>query len=339
MDFLTDLISTLQEWLFETLVQPALFHLGLSNLIEDSYDATLWLIAGVIQILILLALIGPLERWRPVEPVTDRRAIWQDVAYTLFHRLGVFRVALFLTIDPLWDLAFGQLHVMGWTGWQLDHLWPGVTDLAWVSLLMYLLVFDLFDYCYHRAQHRVVWMWELHAVHHSQQQMTMWSDNRNHLLDDILRDTLIVILSQVIGIPPGQFIAIVVITQLVESFSHANIRMSFGSIGQRLLVGPKFHRKHHSIEYDASAPGFKGGYNFAVLFPIWDMLFGTARYDGDYGPTGIHDQTPQNGSRDYGRGLISQHWLALKRMFGSRQAGFPPARADGAGSDGRGSQA
>jgi sterol desaturase/sphingolipid hydroxylase (fatty acid hydroxylase superfamily) len=154
--------------------------------------------------------------------------------------------------------------------------------------------------------------------------MTMWSDNRNHLLDDIIRDTLLVVLSQIIGIPPGQFIAIVVFTQLVETFSHANVRMSFGLLGQRLLVGPKFHRKHHSIHYDASAPGPKGGYNFAVLFPVWDMLFRTARYDGDYEPTGIHDQLPQNGHRDYGRGILSQHWLALKRMVGGHQAGFPP---------------
>ena len=48
---------------------------------------------GVIQIAILLALIGPLQRWRPVEPVTDRATIRTDVLYTLIHRLGLFRMS------------------------------------------------------------------------------------------------------------------------------------------------------------------------------------------------------------------------------------------------------
>ncbi len=325
---LTDLLTRCQEWLFETLIQPLMFHAGLSSFLEDAYDGTLWLLAGVIQIIVIIGLIGPLERWRPVEAVTDRRSVRLDVVYTLIHRLGLFRIALFFTIDPLWDALTSKLHLSGLDGWHLDQLWVGVTDVAWVSLILYLLVFDLVDYFYHRAQHRFRWLWALHAVHHSQRQMTMWSDNRNHLLDDVIRDSLIVLVSQLIGVPPGQFILIVAIMQLVETFSHANLRMSFGGLGQRLLVGPKFHRKHHSIHYDASEPGPKGGYNFAVLFPLWDLLFRTARYDGDYEPTGIHDQTPQHGSRDYGQGFFSQHWLALKRMVGIRGVGWtrPPGR-------------
>ena len=85
---------------------------------------------------------------RPVEPVTDRRQIGIDVIYTLIHRLGVFRLALFFIIDPFWDGIFGQLHIWGFAPVQLDQYWPGVTDQAWVSLIIYLLLFDLVDYLY-----------------------------------------------------------------------------------------------------------------------------------------------------------------------------------------------
>jgi sterol desaturase/sphingolipid hydroxylase (fatty acid hydroxylase superfamily) len=152
--------------------------------------------------------------------------------------------------------------------------------------------------------------------------MTMWSDNRNHLLDSVLRSTVFVLVAKMIGVPPGQFILIVVLTQLVESYSHANIRISFGKIGERFLVSPKFHRYHHSIEYNESTAGPARGHNFAVLFPIWDILFGTARFNTGYAKTGIHDQEPEAGSRDYGRSFLSQQWLGLKRMFGSKTAGF-----------------
>jgi hypothetical protein len=29
------------------------------------------------------------------------------------HRLGLFRLAMFFTVDPLWDELFGTLHVHG----------------------------------------------------------------------------------------------------------------------------------------------------------------------------------------------------------------------------------
>lgn len=322
MNTVLELFDSAQQWLFETIVQPVMFHLGLSGFIEDAYDGTMWLLIGMLQIALIALVFGALQRWRPVEPMVDRHQVRIDILYTLIHRLGLFRVVLFFSVVPLWDALSGQASISGFTTFHVDQIWPGVTDIAWVSFIMYLLIFDAVDYFYHRAQHRFAWFWSLHAVHHSQRQMTMWSDNRNHLLDSLLRDTVIVLVSKLIGVPPGQFILLVVLSQLVESYSHANIRMSFGKIGERLLVGPKFHRYHHSIEYNESTAGPARGHNFAVLFPIWDILFGTARYNTGYAKTGIHDQEPAGGNRDYGRTFLSQQWLGLRRMFGSKTAGF-----------------
>jgi len=184
--------------------------------------------------------------------------------------------------------------------------------------VLYLLLFDLVDYFIHRGQHQLRWWWQLHALHHSQQQMTMWSDNRNHLLDDLLRDLVFVAVGIAVGVGPGQFVAIVAVTQLVESLSHANVRMSFGPVFSRWLVSPAYHRLHHRIGlgHESAGPGSLGGHNFAVLFPVWDHLFGTARHDGRYEPTGIRDQLPEEGARDYGQGFWAQQWLGLKRLAG-----------------------
>ncbi|HEY3049881.1 MAG TPA: sterol desaturase family protein [Polaromonas sp.] len=316
MDWFTDIFSKVQQWLFEAAVQPAMFELGLGNLLEDGYEATAWFMVGLIQIIILLVLIGPLQRWRPVEPVTDRATIRTDILYTLIHRLGLFRIALFFTLDPWFDEAFGALRTAGYGTFHLDQLWPGITDNALVSLLIYLVVFDFVAYWTHRGQHQLEWWWRLHSLHHAQRQMTMWSDNRNHLLDDILVDTLVVLVAQLIGVAPGQFIAIVAFTQLSESFQHANVRLWFGQIGERLWVSPRFHRLHHSIGigHESAGTGTLGGYNFGVLLPWWDMLFGTVNFEQRYDPTGVRDQVEK--ARDYGRGFWSQQWLGLKRLFG-----------------------
>lgn len=312
MQTLFDLFDNAHLWLFETIVQPALFHLNASVLLEDAYDATMWLLIGVLEILFLVVVLGSLQRWRPAEPVTDKQQIRIDIIYTLIHRLGLFRVGLYFTLLPLTLWIAGQLNVRGFKIPPVDQLWPGVTDVAWVSLLIYLVLFDFVDYWYHRAQHRFSRFWALHAVHHSQRQMTMWSDNRNHLLDDLIRSSVLVFVSYLLGVPPGQFVLIVVITQILESLSHANVRLSFGRWGERLLVSPRFHRQHHALEFDASHAGPAGGYNFAVLFPVWDILFGTARFDGQYAPTGIHDQAVEAGGRDYGQSFWAQQRLALK---------------------------
>ncbi len=319
MDWLANIFAVAQGWLFETLVQPAMFALGMGNLLEDAYAATAWFMVGLIQIVILLAVIGPLQRWRPVEVMnspSDRASIRVDIIYTLIHRLGLFRIALFFTLQPWFDEAFGALRTAGYGTFHLDQLWPGITDNAVVSLLIYLVVFDFIAYWTHRGQHQLQWWWRLHSLHHSQRQMTMWSDNRSHLLDSILGDSIIVVVAQLIGVAPDQFIVIVALTQLSESFQHANVRLWFGRMGERLWVSPRFHRLHHSIGigHESHGPKTLGGHNFGVLLPWWDMLYGTANFEQRYDSTGIRDQVEKN--RDYGRGFWSQQWLGLKRLLG-----------------------
>jgi sterol desaturase/sphingolipid hydroxylase (fatty acid hydroxylase superfamily) len=299
--------AQLQAWLFETLLQPLMFATGMAGFLEDGYDATGWFLVGLIQLALMLLVIVPLQRWRPVEPVVDRSAIRTDILYTLIQRLGLFRVALFFLIDPLFDAAFGWARVVGLPTFHLDDVWPGVTDVAWVSWLLYLVVFDFLNYWIHRAQHHSQWWWQLHALHHSQRQMTVWSDNRNHLLDDLIRDALIAVAAQLIGIAPGQFVAVVAFTQLCENLQHANLRLWFGTVGERLWVSPRFHRLHHSVQAD------RRGANFGVLLPWWDMLFGTADFALRYDPTGVRDQVEDG--RDYGRGFWAQQWLGLKRLW------------------------
>ncbi|MES2977237.1 MAG: sterol desaturase family protein [Pseudomonadota bacterium] len=341
MNLLADLFASAQQWLFEA-AAPVLFFMGLGNFMEDAYDASGWLIVGLLQIAVMLLVFGPLQRWRPVEPVTDRTAIRSDVVYTLIHRLGVFRVALFFLVDPFFDELFGSIRAAGYGTLHLDQILPGFTDIAWVSFLIYLVVFDFAAYWIHRGQHQLAPWWSLHSLHHSQRQMTMWSDNRNHLLDDLFVDSLLVLFAQAIGVAPGQFIAIVALTQLSESLQHANVRLGFGWLGERLWVSPRFHRIHHSIglghespvkskafnpsslhaSMGSAQPEVKsvgvtrpGGHNFGVLLPFWDVLFGTADFDSELRATGIRDQL-QEPPRDYGNGILRQQWLGLKRLFG-----------------------
>jgi sterol desaturase/sphingolipid hydroxylase (fatty acid hydroxylase superfamily) len=319
LETLIDWFSLAQQALYETVVQPLVFAMGGGNVLELAYEATGWLLVGLLQIAVMLLFIRALERWRPVEPLRDRVAVRVDVIYTLVHRLGVFRLAMFFALEPLFDLLGGELALLGFSPLHLDALLPGLGDKPLLAFLIYLLVFDFVDYWLHRAQHQFNWWWALHSLHHSQRQMTMWTDNRNHLLDDVLRSAVFATLAQLVGVEPGQFVALVALSQLMESLQHANLRLWFGPLLERVLISPRFHRRHHSIgagHESAQGRGTLGGCNFGVLFPFWDMLFGTADFQLRWDATGVRDQLPEEGGRDYGRGFWAQQWLGLRRLFG-----------------------
>ena len=112
-----------------------------------------------------------------------------------------------------------------------------------------------------------------------------------------------------IGVPPVQFVVLVALTNFAQSVQHANIRIDFGRVLERLIVSPSFHRRHHAIGYGHE--GLTYGCNFGVLFPWWDMLFGSASWNRAIEPTGIRDQL--EGER-YGEGFFEQHWLAFVRI-------------------------
>jgi sterol desaturase/sphingolipid hydroxylase (fatty acid hydroxylase superfamily) len=291
-----------QQAVFEHVIQPLMLWLDMANLLEDGYNAAGWLLLGIFQIMVIALVIAPLQRWRPVEAVIDKATIRVDMIYTLIHRLGIFKLAMFFSLEAALDMAFGALRAGNIGTLHLDQLWPGVTDGAITSLLIYLIAFDFIDYWLHRAQHASKAWWALHSLHHAQEQMTCWSDNRNHLLDDAVRDAVMVCAAFAVGVSPAQFVLIVALTQLSESFQHANLKLSFGRVGDKLWVSPQFHRLHHSVSH-----GF--GHNFGVLLPWWDMLFGTANFAALEGPTGTGEPASQ-----YGRGFWAQQWLGLVRL-------------------------
>ncbi len=319
------MISTLVDWfsavqgsLFQSVVQPLIYHLELGEFTEEAFEGTEWLLIGICELVVLYALLRPLEALMPVHRFTDPNARWNDFIYTLIHRLGAFSLLIFFVLDPVMDQAAAQLHMHGIGPFNLENIWSGVTDRPLVSFFVYLVALDFFDYWYHRGEHHFNWWWGLHSLHHSQQNMNLWSDNRNHLLDDFLRDIYMAVVALAIGVQPGQFVLLVVAARSLESLQHVNARIHFGAIGERLLASPRYHRLHHAIGigHESRGKGSLGGHNFAVLFPVWDILFGTAHFGKEFEATGVRDQLPQpeGEARDYGRGFWAQQWLGLKRM-------------------------
>jgi sterol desaturase/sphingolipid hydroxylase (fatty acid hydroxylase superfamily) len=125
-------------------------------------------------------------------------------------------------------------------------------------------------------------------------------------------------LAMLLGASPSQYLGLVLASRLLQSLQHANLKWRFGSIGERMVVSPSFHRLHHSI--GIGHEGLKKGCNFAVLFPLWDVIFKTADFRPGFVATGIRDQLS---GKTYGDRFWIQQSLALKRMVRSIASSLP----------------
>ena len=313
-------------WLQAHLVVPLLYALDLMDWEDIGYGWALFAVYGVAQVVVTYAVCLPLERWRPVERWEDAKAVSVDILYTLISRVGVLPLVTFV--------LFYQLQV-GMNGWLADHgvipptlerLVPALMGHPVVTFLIYAAILDCADYWRHRLSHMFGWWWALHSLHHAQEQMTFWSDDRNHLLDDVISFTWFMAIGLLIGIPPMQFPLLVLVLRFLESLSHANARIAFGRVGERLLISPRFHRAHHGI----LAAG-QQSCNFGAILPWWDMLFGTADFSREYVRTGDPSAPRALVTGSY----VEQQWAGFTRMLRMIRRKRRPARAPDAAITGR----
>ncbi len=309
IDALIQGFVAVQSWLFEQWLQPLTFKLELMAYAEDVYDGLGVVMLGVLEIAVLFLLLRPLEAWRPVERRREMRAIRADVIYTWLNRLGVLPLLIFFVLVVPVDELDAWLRMHDIVRPNIEDLIPGLARNSIGAFIVMLLILDFVEYWLHRAQHRYHWWWALHSLHHSQRQMTFWADDRNHIVDDLITSAVVALVALAIGVPSNQYVTIIIAGRMLESLSHVNARVSFGWLGERLLVSPRFHRAHHAI--GVGHEGQYQGCNFAVLFPLWDIVFHTANFTSKWEPTGIRDQLE---GRDYGLGFWRQQWLGLLRM-------------------------
>ncbi len=308
MDALEHAFEALVGWVYTTLVDPTIFALGWMGWAEQAFDATAFFVGGLLQVIAVALVCMPLERLAPAQIISDRREVRTDMVFTFANKVGVFPLFAFAALWWLFKPVEAWLRLKGFAPWSLEDAWPALAGVPAVSLLLYIVILDFAGYWEHRAQHRFEWWWQLHSLHHSQRDMTFWTDDRNHVLDQLVSAFWMAAVALMIGVPPQQFPLVLFATKFIESLSHANIRWGFGWL-KHLLVSPQFHRVHHGMIIGHE--GDKRGVNFGVVLTIWDKLFSTADFRNAYPATGVRDQLH---GQDYGDRFWKTQWLGFVRL-------------------------
>jgi sterol desaturase/sphingolipid hydroxylase (fatty acid hydroxylase superfamily) len=158
------------------------------------------------------------------------------------------------------------------------------TDGPWyfVSLAVVVIAIDFYKYWFHRMEHAIPFLWELHSFHHSAESVTFITGARHHWIERVLTAAVLPIIPIIFKTPPSLDIIAGVITFLPDTCSHTNVRLELGRAAT-WFNNPQWHRIHHSALLEHRDK------NFASFLTLWDFLFGTAYVaaPGEYPPTGL----------------------------------------------------
>ncbi|EJK2114398.1 sterol desaturase family protein [Vibrio navarrensis] len=164
------------------------------------------------------------------------------------------------------DLLAGLLlaHLYLWLfGWRLLEI-----DMGAMSFIALMVLQDFCYYWFHRASHRVRWMWAAHVVHHSSERMNFSTAFRQSLMYPVAGMWLFWLPLVIIGFEP-QWITLVVLFNLgLQFFVHTQWVKSLGPL-EYVFNTPSHHRVHHGVNARYIDK------NYAGVLIIWDKLFGT----------------------------------------------------------------
>ncbi|HEY8088438.1 MAG TPA: sterol desaturase family protein [Polyangiaceae bacterium] len=141
--------------------------------------------------------------------------------------------------------------------------------LAWVALVASV---DLGYYAFHRASHRVGFLWAVHAVHHQSEEYNLSVALRQPWFESFFSPFFYLPLA-VLGFPPIMYLGGVTIDTLYQFWIHTRAIGRLGPL-EWIMNTPSHHRVHHGID-----PEYVDR-NYAGIFIVWDRLFGTYRREG-----------------------------------------------------------
>jgi sterol desaturase/sphingolipid hydroxylase (fatty acid hydroxylase superfamily) len=259
--------------------------------LNDVWAALLATLPGVAFVTLILPI--PFIIAEQLRPASIRPR-WQS--YTLNMAIGVTVVVLAAPIGVAAGMAAGAVQTA--LGWQpiaipFDRIEAigGIGPVLKGLLLMLapLILHDMWTYWAHRLDHRLSMLWAFHSLHHSDREMNCTTWGRNHFLQTGWRSFFSVFTLGMIFkldyMEAGQAALLGQLAfMLVSLFCHSAIRVELPWL-DRIIVTPQVHRIHHSVERDHYDR------NFADIFPIFDIVFGTycAPVRGQFPKTGLGD--------------------------------------------------
>ena len=246
----------------------------------------------------LVIFLGGLLLFLGIETLAPKRP-WRESRFKrlIFHggiaALNTILIRLLIYVPLLLWIVYVEQQ-----GWGISR-WLGLT--GWLELLATLVVLDLFDYFWHRANHRVIFLWRFHKAHHADTAMDVTTALRFHPGELTISALAKAIWIAIWGPTAIAWFLFEAMVSLCAQFHHSNVDFPDRVEGaiSALIVTPRFHASHHAVDRQY------GDANFSTIFSLWDRLLHT--YERPEGSNAIFN-------KEYGLGLPE----ARDRVFSPR---------------------
>ena len=202
--------------------------------------------------------------------------------------------------------SFGVLH------------WLGVEGAR--AFALGFILFDLWQYVWHRLNHRIPFLWRFHAVHHADRELSASSGVRFHTGEIVLSSIARLAVLPLLGMTIGQVLLYEAVLLPVILFHHGNVGVPGGVDRwlRWLIVTPWMHWVHHS-DYQPETDS-----NYSSVFSVWDRIFGSFRLVAD--PRALTLGLEETERRDWATlpGMVA---MPFRRAGRRRRADDAPGRA------------
>jgi sterol desaturase/sphingolipid hydroxylase (fatty acid hydroxylase superfamily) len=226
----------------------------------------------------LIVFMAGLALFLAIETVAPARP-WQSARW---RRLG-FHAGI-AALNTVIIRVFAYVPFLLWIvyveeeGWGISR-WLEI--VGWPEIVLAIVVLDAFDYFWHRANHRVRFLWRFHKAHHADTGMDVTTALRFHPGELLLSTAMKALWVVVWGPTVVAWFLFEALVSLCAQFHHANI--DFPDPLERwlswVIVTPRYHAAHHAVDRRY------GDANFSTILSIWDRIFDSYARPADGGAT------------------------------------------------------
>jgi len=205
---------------------------------------------GLVLVVLICEQLWPAERRRALA-----RGHVQDACFFVLYGLLVVPLVTLIGVG----IATLLVDHASWIVIDQTATWP-----RWILVIVTLIAMDACNWLAHWSEHRFRPLWRLHAVHHTQEELTVLTSFRAHPL--VHTAGFILATVPVIMMTADHPMAPMLITLYLclGTVPHANVPWSFGPFG-RIIVSPAYHRLHHAMDGPQNV-------NLGIVLTAWDVL-------------------------------------------------------------------
>ena len=193
---------------------------------------------------------------------------YKNRAHRIKHASTHILIALFNGLLTRLLLASLTIKTIGWAGRFSLGLTFRIPFSACSKTVIIFILFDIWMYFWHMANHRISFLWLFHRAHHADTDMDTTTALRFHpgelVLSTFIRLPVVILL----GMSFAQVVLYETMLNISTLFHHSNLAIpeKWDRMLRAVIVTPNMHRVHHSVEL------FETNSNYTSLLSIWDRL-------------------------------------------------------------------